>query len=954
MKCFTLIALWLPILLSGCNNTLFRKTSDGIRITLTQRQATDTKSLRLQVITDDIIRVSASPDRFFKDPKSLITSYGETKKTGWDAVQVGDIIVLTTAKLKATVSMTTGEIIFSDINNKVLLREKVGGGKTFNPINIDGTSGWSFRQEFESPVDEAFYGLGQHQSDEFNYKGRNETLYQYNTKVSVPFVVSSKNYGILWDNYSLTRFGDQQPYANLDQFRLFDKNGKEGGLTATYRSDNNSKPSFVERQEKTIDYENLETIRNFPKDFPFNKATIRWEGSIQPLQNGLFHFILYYAGYTKVYLDDSLVVAERWRTSWNPNSYKFTAYLNKTARHKLRIEWIPDGGISYISLKALSPISTEEQNRLSLWSEMGSQMDYYFIRGDNADRVISGYRTLTGKAQVMPKWAFGYWQSRERYKTQEELLSILRTFRQQHFPIDNIVQDWSYWKENSWGSHEPDTTRFPNLEGMVKEVHDSSAHIMISVWPKFYSSTEHYKEFADKGWMFLQAVKDSVRDWIGPGYVGSFYDAYSEGARKLFWNQMNEHLFVKGFDAWWMDASEPDILSNSSMEYRKKLMNPTALGSSTEYFNAYGLMNAKGIYEGQRKTNNNQRVFLLTRSGFAGSQRYAASIWSGDIGTRWEDMKAQISAGLNFSISGNPYWTMDDGGFCVEKRYERAKEGSEDRNEWRELNLRWHQFGAFVPLFRSHGQYPLREPWNIAPVGSPVYLNLLYYTELRYRLMPYIYTLAGKCYFDDYTIMRPLVMDFGMDDKVLNVDDQYMFGSHLMICPVYRYQARSRSVYFPKGDGWYNLYNGSFQKGGKRSLVDAPLDRMPVFVPAGSILTLGEKVENTSQPQTNLTLLVYAGSDGSFNLYEDENVNYNYEKGAYSTISFRWNDTDRTLTIYDRKGSFKNMISERTLKVILVTPEHPIGLDSEWNMGKTVQYSGKQLMITFKANDLIF
>ena len=940
----------LPLLLAlfcGCNNTLYRKTDDGIRISLTQSRNTDTKSIRLQVITDDIIRVSASPDRLLQDPKSLITAYEDTKKEGWNAVQNGDKIQLTTAHLKVTVSMRTGEICFADSTGKVLLKEKIGGGKKFSPITIDGTTAWTFRQEFESPADEAFYGLGQHQSDEFNYKGKNETLYQYNTKVSVPFVVSSKNYGILWDNYSLTRFGDPRPYANMDQFRLYDKNNQEGGLTATYMIGKDPKNVFVERKENTIDYENNETILNFPKNFPFYNSAIKWEGEIQPKESGLFHFILYYAGYTKVYLDDSLVVAERWRTAWNPNSYKFTANLEKGSMHKLRIEWMPDGGSSYISLKALSPVSAEEQNRLSLWSEMGRQIDYYFVHGQNADQVISGYRTLTGKAQVMPKWAMGYWQSRERYRTQDELLSNLRMFRQQHFPIDNIVQDWSYWKENSWGSHEPDTDRFPDMAGMVKEVHDSSARIMISVWPKFYITTEHYKQFADKGWMYQQAVKDSVRDWIGKGYIGSFYDSYSDGARKLFWDQMNEHLFVKGFDAWWMDASEPDILSNSSMDYRKKLMNPTALGSSTEYFNAYGLMNAKGIYEGQRSTNNDQRVFLLTRSGFAGSQRYAACIWSGDIGTRWEDMKAQISAGMNFSISGNPYWTMDDGGFCVEKRYEKAKEGSEDRNEWRELNVRWHQFGAFAPLFRSHGQLPYREPWNIAPVGSPAYKALLYYTELRYRLMPYIYTLAGKCFFDDYTIMRPLVMDFGSDTKALNIGDQYMFGSQLMVCPVYSYKARNRSVYFPEKTGWYSLYDGSFEKGGNRLSVDAPFDRMPVYLASGSILTTGARIENTTQPQNDLTIYVYAGRDGAFNLYEDENLNYNYEKGACSNILFKWDDAARTLTISDRKGSFKGMIPERDLNVILVGPDKPAGLDVP-GQGTTIHYAGKQLFLILK------
>jgi alpha-D-xyloside xylohydrolase len=946
MKTYRLIAmLCIVLMFAGCNPTQFNKTDDGVRITLKQFSLEGVKTIRLQVITDDIIHVTASPAKKLSDEPSLIAAYTKTKTSGWVATQKGDTVLLQTATTKAFVSLQTGEITFTDLQGNLILQEQRGGGKTFKSMEMDGHSGYTFRQIFESPGDEAFYGLGQHQSDEFNYKGKNEVLYQCNTKVSVPFIVSSKNYGILWDNYSLTKFGNPRDYANLNQFKLFDKNGQEGGLTATYMINKDPQNIFVKRQESTIDYETLETIKNFPKDFPFNNAAITWEGEIQPSESGIYHFILYYAGYTKVYIDDSLVVAERWRTAWNPNSYKFTAGLQAGKKHKLRVEWMPDGTVSYMSLKALSPVPEKEQNKLSFWSEMGKQLDYYFIRGNNADQVISGYRTVTGKAQVMPKWAMGFWQSRERYKTQDELLSTLCEFRRRQIPIDNIVQDWSYWKEDAWGSHEFDIKRFPAPDAMIKEVHDSCAHIMISVWPKFYAGTKHYKEFADKGWMYEQAIKDSILDWIGQGYAGSFYDAFSQGARKLFWKQMNEHLYSKGIDAWWMDASEPDILSNSSIEYRKKLMNPTAIGSSTEYFNAYGLMNAKGIYEGQRATNNNDRVFLLTRSGFAGSQKYAAAIWSGDIGTRWEDMKAQISAGLNFSISGNPYWTMDNGGFCVEKRYEKAREGSDDLEEWRELNVRWHQFGAFVPLFRTHGQFPAREIWNIAPDNHPAYKTMLYYTQLRYRLMPYIYTLAGMCHFNDYTIMRPLVMDFGSDKNVLHIGDQYMFGNSLMICPVYQYKARTREVYFPEGAGWYDLYSGKFTGGGEKQTVAAPYERMPIYVPAGSILPIGKTIQNTTQAQSELTVYVYAGKDGSFSLYEDENVNYNYEKGAYTTIGFNYSDTKKTLTISNRKGSFKNMVKERHLRIILIKPDHPTGLDTSLKEEKTILYTGEQITV---------
>ena len=943
-----ILLLSVVALFVSCNAVAFQKKTDGVVISLKKNSPDLARSIRLQVITDNIIRVTATPEDKVTDQKSLITSYTQTQTKGWNIQQSGNNVILKTSRLRAVVSLVSGEVSFTDINGNIILQEQPGGGKTFAPIEVDGSKGYSFRQVFESPADEAFYGLGQHQSDEFNWKGRNEELFQYNTKVSVPFVVSNKNYGILWDNYSITRFGDPRPYANLDQFKLFDKYGKEGGLTAIYMLNNDPKNVFIERQEANVDYENLQTIKNFPKDFPFNNAAITWEGELQPKESGLFRFNLYYAGYTKVYLDDSLIVKERWRTAWNPNSFKFSAQLDKNKRHKIRIEWQPDGGVSYIGLKALSPVPDEEQSKLSLWSEMGKQMDYYFICGNNADEVISGYRLVTGKAPIMPKWAMGFWQSRERYKSQDEILDALKEFRRRQIPIDNIVLDWNYWPEDAWGSHEFDKNRFPDPKGMVDAIHALDARIMISVWPKFYATTEHFKEFKDKGWMYMQAVKDSIKDWVGPGYVGSFYDAYSPEARQLFWKQMKEHLYTLGIDAWWMDASEPNVRDCTDMDYRKALCGPTALGSSTEFFNAYALMNAEAIYNGQREEDNNKRVFLLTRSGFAGLQRYSTATWSGDIATRWEDMKAQIPAGINFSMSGIPYWTMDNGGFCVEKRYEQAPEGSSDREEWRELNVRWHQFGAFVPLFRTHGQFPYRELWNIAPETHPAYKTMLYYTQLRYRLMPYIYSMAGKCYFDDYTMMRGLVMDFPKDKNVLNIGDQYMFGSGLMVCPVYEYKARTREVYFPEGAGWYQLNDGKFIAGGQKQTVASPYDRMTVYVAAGSILPIGELIQNTTEAQNDLTIYVYAGKDGAFTLYEDENVNYNYEKGAFSTIEFKYNDKTKTLDIAKRKGEFNGMIKDRNFQIVLIQPDNSTGIDGNHSGAKPVHYAGEKMSVQLK------
>ncbi|MBB3188768.1 glycoside hydrolase family 31 protein [Microbacter margulisiae] len=892
----------------------YKVLPSGILITLHPTHANTKHLIELEPVTAAIIHVTESPASIMPEEKSLI-AIPPKQYAHFSVTKKGDLIILSTQKLNVSVSLKTGVVAFAHRDGSPILSE-MQDSSMFHPAQAGQDKGYTIQQVFNGSSGEAIYGLGQQQSDVLDYKHKSEILYQYNTKVSIPFITSTKNYGILWDNYSLSKYGDPRNYCNLNQFVLFNKNGEQGSLTATYTEANGH--SFV-RQEDSIDYENLTTVKNFPDHFNFNNATITWEGWIEPRISGDYKFNLYYAGYTTVYMNDSLIVPERWRTAWNPNTYRYQIHLTAGKRTRLKLVWHPDGGISYIGLKALSICPIEKNGNISFWSEIGDKIDYYFIDGNSLDQVISGYRTITGKATIMPSWAMGYWQSRERYKTQEELLSVVKEYRKLRLPLDNIVQDWFYWPENAWGSHRFDKQRFPHPTAMIDSVHLMHAHIMISVWPKFYATTKHFKEFAQHGWMYMRAIHDSIRDWVGKGYVGSFYDAYSPGARKLFWDQINANLFSKGIDAWWMDASEPDIESNSSITYRKALMNPTALGSSDKYFNAYALMNAKGIYEGQRTTDPNKRVFILTRSAFAGSQHYAAATWSGDIGTRWEDMQAQIPAGLNFAMSGIPFWTMDIGGFCVEHRYETAKEGSSDLTEWRELNARWFQFGTFCPLFRSHGQFPYREIYNISPVNSPIYNIMAYYDRLRYRLMPYIYTLDGMTYLDNYTIMRPLAMNFESDSKTFDVKDQYMFGPALMVCPVYKYLARTREIYFPASAGWYDFYSGQYITGGEKKQVEAPLSRMPLYVAAGAILPMGPVMEYTRQtPATELEIRVYAGCNGLFSLYEDEGINYNYEKGDYSNIPFRYNDKTKTLSIGDRIGNFNGMLKNRIFKIVLI------------------------------------
>jgi alpha-D-xyloside xylohydrolase len=939
----------------------YKKLSNGVLVTPSAHESGKAKTIRLLVVNDEIIQVTATAEDQVVNKNSLVRVAPFETDTKWTAVSLGDSLLLSTGKLTAAVSLTTGEIAFFDNQGAPILRESKDG-KHFTPIEVDGEKGYSTRQQFDSPDDEAFYGLGQHQSDEFNYKRKNEELFQYNTKISVPFVVSTRNYGILFDNYSFSRFGDERPYANLDIFRLYDRNGDEGGLTASYYK---NEELFVERRETRIDYETLfthnalpptfdfkgETFDKFPPGFRSPNSLVVWEGWIEPGESGLFSFKLYYGAYTKVFLDNKEVVEERWRPSWNPNSVKFTATLTAGKKVPIRVEW-REGSGSYIGLKVLSPRTEEERNRLSFWSEMGDDIDYYFIHGNSLDKVISGYRYLTGKAPVMPSWAMGFWQSRERYQTQDELLAALKELRKRRFGVDNMVLDWHYWRDDDWGSHEFDSTRFGDPRGMIDSVHALNARLMISVWPKFYASTEHFRELDAKGWMFRQAIRDNILDFVGRGHLASFYDAYSAGGRQMFWNQMDEHLYSLGVDAWWMDASEPNIKDCTPMSYQKALTGPTTLGSSTKYFNTYALVNAQAIYEGQKSKNPGDRVFLLTRSGFAGLQRYSTATWSGDIGTRWEELKAQISAGLNFAVSGIPYWTMDIGGFCVERRYSAAQrlydtsgEENDDLREWRELLARWYQFGAFTPLYRAHGQYPLREIYNIAPEDHPAYKTIYYYNRLRYDLMPYIYSLAGRTYLDDYTIMRPLVMDYPADIKVRDISTQYMFGPSLMVVPVHRYKATTTSVYFP-GGAWYDFYNGRSYKGGETHEVESPYERIPLFVPAGGILLFGPDISYVGEKKaTEIDVYVYAGKDGSFYLYEDEGVNDNYKQGSYSMITFDYDDAGRILTIGEQTGSYPGMIEARTFNITYINPAKPSGRDIPTTPTTTAHYTGKKLTI---------
>lgn len=932
------IFIFLLLTLFACNKkSTYQIKSDGVWVTLPDH------NIGLQVINENIIRVTATKSDSLSATESL-SVIEQSAFTGWKLEEGENELVLSTKRIRARLSLGSGEVVFTDTTGTILLQEKIGGGKKFKPVTFDNENFYEVQQVFESPADEAFYGLGQHQEGLMNYKGKDVSLFQYNTKISIPFLVSNKNYGILWDNYSLSKFGDVRPYKQLSALKLFSKTGEAGGLSATYVSKQDSSKIFLQRLDSVINYQFLEDQKKYPKDFPLFDGKVIWEGNMATTESGLHKFFLYYAGYIKVWVNGELK-ADHWRQAWNPGQIKLELNAEAGKQYPIKIEWLPDGGESYLSL-TWQHNTPEDQNRLSIFSEAADQIDYYFIAGNNMDDVIGGYRTLTGKAEIAPKWALGFWQSRERYKTQQELLDVAAEFRKRKIPIDNIVLDWSYWEVDKWGSQEFDLARFPDAEGMIKQLHEKyNLHFMISVWPKFYEGIDTYKEFDKNGWLYKEAINRQQRDWIGKGYVGTFYDAFNADARKGFWKLIHEKLHVKGVDAWWVDASEPDILSNASIADRKKFMNPTALGTSTKYFNAYPLQNAKGIYEGLRESDPNTRAFIFTRSLFAGSQRYAASGWSGDIAANWQDFRTQIPAGLNFALSGIPYWTTDIGGFSVERKNERAQ--GEDLENWRELNTRWFQYGTFTPLHRVHGQFPFREVFNLAPENHVAYKTIVYYNKLRYRLMPYIYSLAGKVYFDDYTIMRALVMEFPADKSVLNIGNQFMVGPALLIAPVTEYKARTWPVYLPQHEaGWYDFHSGKHFSGGQTITANAPLEQMPMFVKAGSIVPAGPEIQHTREkPADPITLYIYTGANASFELYNDEAVNYNYQKGEFEKITITYNQASGTLTLGERNGTYAGALPKRTFEIVWISKESPVGVQIKAKTDQVIEYTGQSIQV---------
>jgi alpha-D-xyloside xylohydrolase len=766
----------------------YTKNTDGVTFVL------DSGLMKVKICREDIIEVKYTIFPSFPEKTSLVINNEWKQTPTFDVAEKSDEIVISTSKLKLTVNKSTNAIKYADANNVILLAEDASEGKKMTSAEIAGINTYNCKTQFLSPADEALFGLGCHPEDtlSINYKGRNQELAIHYLTGAIPVLLSTKGYGILWDNYSASNFY-----------------GAEAG---------NTKYSYV--------------------------------------------------------------------------------------------------------------------------SESGDMVDYYFIYGPEFDEIVSLYRDATGEAPMYPKWSFGLFQSQDRYKSQEEVLSVKNQYRNNKIPVDCIVQDWFYWEPDVIGSHVMYPTRYPDPKAMVDELHQANIHTMISIWPVFAKGTRNYDELTNAGCM-TTITWDNVMTHTFDNY----YDAHSEKGRDIYWKQANDSLISRyGWDAWWVDQCEPD--NGALLDERRKAT--FAPGRGIDYFNTYSLMHSEGLYKNWRSDIPGKRAFFLIRQSFAGEQRNAATLWSGDITCTFRAFKSQVPQGINTCVAGIPYWTTDIGGYHY---HWMPPDWSTPAN--RELFTRWFQFGVFSPIFRIHGKGERALYSNNWDANTKQIL--LMYDNLRYRLLPYIYSLAWKVTNENYTLMRSLAFDFRTDAAVYNIPDEYMFGPAFLVNPIteqmYTLQTnlvteKSRNVYLPKGAAWYDFWTGMTLAGGQTIKALAPIQTIPLYIKAGSIIPMGPFLQFATEKQADpIELRIYPGANGEFVLYEDENDNYNYEKGQYAMIRFAWNDALKILTISDRRGEFPGMLKERTFNIVMVKENKGSGVDICLTPDRSIKYDGSKVEI---------
>jgi alpha-D-xyloside xylohydrolase len=770
----------------------YEKVSDGVTFSL------DKGLMKVKVCFDNMIEVKYTTLPLFMNKPSLVIT-NEWKKTPvFTVTENNNEIVITTAKIKVIVNRKSNAIKYTDLSGNIILAEDETYGKTMTEATIAGIDTYNCTSQFVSPADEALYGLGCHPEDSLsiNYKGRNQDLAIKYLTGAIPVMLSTKGYGLFWDNYSASDFY-----------------GAEAGNTR----------------------------------------------------------------------------------------YKYV-------------------------------------------SESGTMVDYYFIYGPDFDNIIASFRNASGNAPMFPKWAFGLFQSQDRYKSQAEVLSVKDKYRNAKIPVDCIVQDWFYWEPNVIGSHVMWPERYPDPKAMVDELHKANIHAMISIWPVFSKGTKTYDQMTHSGGM-------TDMQWMNvmTNILDNYYDAHSAQARDLYWKQAYDSLVGRyNWDAWWVDQCEPDngnVGDKNYMDLRRK--SNFAIGRGIDYLNTYSLMHSQGLYENWRKDIPDKRAFFLIRQSFAGEQRNAATLWSSDITCTWNAFKNQVPQGINSCASGIPFWTSDIGGYHF---HWQAPDWSAPIN--RELFTRWFQFGTFSPIFRIHGKGEralFSDNWD-----APMKANLLSYDNLRYRLLPYIYSLSWKVTTEGYTIMRSLAFDFRDDATIQSIPDQYMFGPSILVNPVTEQMyslpdskkiKKTRKVYLPKSAGWYDFWTGKLIPGGQTIDAAAPIEIIPLYIKAGSIIPMGPYLQYATEKAADpIEIRIYTGADATFVLYEDENDTYNYEQGKYATIAMSWNEKDRTFTISDRKGDFPGMLKDRTFQIVWVTDKNGTGVEPA-KKAETITYLGKEVKI---------
>ena len=727
----------------------------------------DNEALEVTVCSDSVIHVTAHPVAELSPNESqpwMLAPAQSCPGAAFQFAQSGDQTTVTTAGLAVTLSARGGNLTFKTLAGDTLLREIGNLPRTYLPS--DAQDLFHLEDRFSPDATEAIYGLGQHQSGLFNYRGSTVELGQNNTDIAIPLLVSSKGYAILWN-------------------------------TASF--------SYVDNR------------------FPLN--------------------------------------------------------------------------LNFESLAA-------------------PQVDYYVLYGPQMDRIVHEYRSMTGHVPLFPEWAYGFWQSKDRYKTQDEILSIAGEYRSRHIPMDAIVQDWYWWNEG--GKGDPVfNSGYTDVPAELKTLHDEHVHAMISAWAMMDPTAENFKAMAAQGFEI-------------PGT--HVYDPTNPAAADFFWRQFVGKLFAQGWDAFWLDSAEPEEawphLGDAILRYKQ-----LQIGSGLEYTNIFPLEHNLHVSEHWRQANPEKRVFLLTRSAFLGQQRVGAAVWSGDVYSSWWALRHQVPAGLNFALSGYPYWTTDIGGYHL------PFPGAAAQPAYQELYARWFEYGAFCPVFRTHGHRDHNELWTY----DKVFPTLLAIDRLRYRLLPYVYSLAWKVTSEDYTIQRPLVMDFREDPATWEIGDQFMFGPSILVSPVLAEHATSRAVYLPAGAGWYDFWTGERTNGGATITAQAPLDRIPLDIRAGAILPLGPAIEYAGQADDPIELRVYPGANAEFNLYEDEGDSYRYEDGAHALIPIHWNDATRTLTLEARRGSFPGMTRNHTFNVVIVAAGHGVGGDPTVRSDRKIEYSGAKV-----------